>query len=354
MADAVARECRAVRTGVGLTDASTLGKIDVQGADAAEFLERLYCNKIGTIKVGRARYSALCRLDGTLFDDGVVMRLAANHFFVTTSSGHAASVLEWMEEWHQTEWPDLNVWLTSITEQWTTLVVAGPAARKVLEPVSPWTDLSGANLPFMGVGPAVIAGLDAQIARVSFSGELAFEVSVPGYRGLELWDALMTAGSIYQIAPYGLEALATLRAEKGYLIVGQDTDSTTTPFDAGLGWMVAKDKDFIGRRSLARPAMIKPDRKQLVGILPDDPTEWIPEGAQLVADPKQPPPMTMLGYLTSSYRSETLGTTFALAALASGTDRIGTRLYATLGDRMIPVRVVDPVFYDKEGARKDG
>ena len=354
MADAVNRECRAARQGVAMMDASTLGKIDVQGPDAAEFLERLYVNRIANLKPGRARYSAMCRLDGILFDDGVVMRLAPDRFFVTTSTSHAGPVMEWMEEWLQTEWSDLKVWLTSITEQWATIALVGPEARAVLAEAETDLDLSAGAFPFMAVRFGAVAGLQAQVARVSFSGELAFEVSVPGYQGAALWNALMTAGAGRGITPYGLEALSILRAEKGYLIVGQDTDASTTPADAGLGWMIAKDKDFIGKRSLRRKAMAAPGRLQLVGVLPADPSTVVPEGAQLVADPGQPTPMTILGHVTSSFWSPTLGRSFGLAMVKGGLERQGQTLFAPLGAHPVPVTIVGPVFYDPEGARRDG
>ncbi len=354
MADAVNRECRAARQRVALMDASTLGKIDVQGPDAAEFLERLYINKIANLKPGRARYSAMCRLDGVLFDDGVIMRLAEDRFFVTTSTSHAGPVMEWMEEWLQTEWPELKVWLTSITEQWVTLALVGPLARAVLAAAGTDLDLSAAAFPFMAVKSGTVATFEAQVARVSFSGELAFEISVPGYRGGAIWNALMTAGSGHGITPYGLEALSVLRAEKGFIIVGQDTDASTTPTDAGLAWMMTKARDFLGKRSLRRPAMAAPGRPQLVGFLPADPAVVLLEGAQLVADPSHPKPMPMVGHVTSSFWSATLGRSFGLAMVKGGVERKGQTLYAFAGADAVPVTIVDPVFYDREGARRDG
>ena len=354
MADAVQRECRAARQAVAMMDASTLGKIDVQGPDAAEFLERLYFNKIANLKPGRARYSAMCRLDGILFDDGVIMRLAEDRFFVTTSTSHAGPVMEWMEEWLQTEWPDLRVWLTSITEQWATIAVVGPLARTVLAAADTDLDLSAAAFPFMTVRSGTVAGLAAQVARVSFSGELAFEVSVPGYRGEALWNTLMAAGMPHGITPYGLEALSVLRAEKGFLIVGQDTDASTTPVDAGLSWMMTKERDFIGKRSLRRKSMVAPGRPRLVGFLPADPAAVVLEGAQLVEDPAQATPMTMIGHVTSSFWSATLGRSFGLAMVKGGGERLGHTLYACTGSDSMAVTLVDPVFYDREGARRDG
>ncbi len=354
MSEAVVRECLAVRNGVALMDASTLGKIDVQGPDSAKFLDRLYTNRIGTLKPGRARYGLMCRLDGVVFDDGVVMRLEPNRFFVTTTTGNAGPVMEWMEQHLQTEWPDLRVWLTSVTEQWATVPLVGPRAREVLAPLVVGMDLSKEAFPFMAVKDGVVAGLPARVARVSFSGELAFEVSVAWDQGLALWDALLDAGSAYAITPYGTEALDVLRTEKGYIIVGQDTDATTTPADAGLEWMIAQDKDFLGKRSLERPAMQRTDRKGLVGILPDDPGVVVPEGCHLVADPNEATPMTILGHITSSFVSPSIRRSFGLAMVTGGRARVGQRLYAPMMNGAPAVTIVDPVFYDPKGARRDG
>lgn len=351
MDDAVRRECRAVRTGVGIMDASTLGKIEVQGPDAAEFLERLYVNRVANLKVGRARYAAMARLDGALFDDGVIMRLAPDHFYLTTSTSHAGPVMDWMEEWLQTEWPGLGAWLTSVTEQWVTLAVAGPKARAVLDAAGTDLDLSREAFGFMTVKSGRVAGLAARVARVSFSGELAFEVSVAGFDGPALWAALMAAGRTLDITPYGLEALSVLRAEKGYLIVGQDTDSDTTAADAGLGWMIKSDRDFLGRRSLARRDFQRADRRQVVGFRAEGPVR---EGAQLVADPSAPRPMPMAGTVTTSHWSEALGTHFGLALVKGGRLRIGEKLWAHDGTEAVPVTLADAVAYDGEGARRDG
>ena len=351
MDQAAVRECRAVRTGVGIMDASTLGKIDVQGPDAAEFLERLYMNRVANLKPGRARYAAMARLDGSLFDDGVIMRLAPDRFFVTTSTSHAGPVMDAMEEWLQTEWPDLKVWCTSITEQWVTLAVAGPEARAVLNAAGSDLDLSKEAFPFMAVRPGRVAGLAGLVARVSFSGELAFEVSVPGHDGPALWQALTAAGASHGITPYGLEALSVLRAEKGYLIVGQDTDASTTAIDAGLGWLIKPDRDYLGRRSLARPDFARPDRYQLVGFRADAP---VMEGAQLVTDGSGVRPVPMAGAVTTSHWSEALGGYFGLALVKGGRARIGETLEAHDGARSVPVRLADPVAYDRQGVRRDG
>ena len=350
---AVLRECKAVRAGVGMMDASTLGKIDVRGSDAGEFLDRLYTGVMSSLPIGRARYGVLCKADGMVFDDGVVLRVAEHQFIATTTTGGAASVLDWMEDFLQTEWPDLDVWLTSVTEQFATVAVVGPQAREVMAALAPSLDVSQESFRFMQVQDAVVAGTEARVARISFSGELAFEISVPMTFGLALWEAVFAAGEPFGMTPYGTEAMHVLRAEKGYFIVGQETDGTVTPLDLGLDWMIA-DKEFVGRRSLRRSDMLRDDRKQLVGVLPVEPTARLPEGAQLVDDPDHPIPMPMIGHVTSSYDSAALGRTFGLALVRGGRARIGDTVYAPLLDGTVAMEIVDPIVFDAEGARRDG
>ncbi|WP_406201032.1 sarcosine oxidase subunit delta family protein [Streptomyces europaeiscabiei] len=356
MEGAVLRECAAARDGVAFMDASTLGKIDVQGPDAAVFLDRLYTNMMSTLKVGMIRYGVMCRLDGMLFDDGTVIRLAQDRFLVTTTTGNAAAVLDWMEEWLQTEWPELKVHCTSVTEQWATVALVGPRSRDVLGALAPRLAVSNDDFPFMAWRETAVAGIEARVCRISFSGELAYEINVSPWDALTLWQALYEAGAPYGITPYGTETMHVLRAEKGYPIIGQDTDGTVTPQDLGMSWVVSKKKpDFIGKRSYARADTLRADRKHLVGLLPEDPGTFLPEGTHLVADSVLPaPPVPMLGHVTSSYRSAALGRTFALALIKGGRDRIGERLYAPVGDRLVPVTVASPVLYDPEGARRDG
>ncbi|UXY25648.1 sarcosine oxidase subunit alpha family protein [Streptomyces sp. HUAS TT20] len=356
MEAAVLRECRAAREGVAFMDASTLGKIDVQGPDAAAFLDLLYTNMMSTLKVGMIRYGVMCRPDGMVFDDGTVIRLAQDRFLVTTTTGNAAAVLDWMEEWLQTEWPGLRVHCTSVTEQWATVALVGPRSREVLGALAPQLAVSNEDFPFMAWREATVAGIGARVCRISFSGELAYEINVSPWHALALWEALHEAGAPYGITPYGTETMHVLRAEKGYPIIGQDTDGTVTPQDLGMSWAVSKKKpDFIGKRSYARADTVRPDRKHLVGLLPEDPAAFLPEGTQLVADSELPaPPVPMLGHVTSSYRSAALGRTFALALVKGGRQRIGERLYAPVGDRLLPVTVAGPVLYDPEGARRDG
>ncbi|MFF2364688.1 sarcosine oxidase subunit delta family protein [Streptomyces sp. NPDC058122] len=356
MRAAVLRECAAARDGVAFMDASTLGKIDVQGPDAAVFLDRLYTNMMSTLKAGMIRYGVLCRPDGMVLDDGTVIRLAQDRFLVTTTTGNAALVLDWMEEWRQTEWPGLKVHCTSVTEQWATVALVGPRSRDVLGALAPQLAVANDDFPFMAWRETTVAGIGARVCRISFSGELAYEINVSPWEALTLWQALYEAGSPYGITPYGTETMHVLRAEKGYPIIGQDTDGTVTPQDLGMNWVVSKKKpDFIGKRSYARADSVRPDRKHLVGLLPEDPGTFLPEGTHLVADSELPaPPVPMLGHVTSSYRSAVLGRTFALALIKGGRERIGERLYASVGDLLVPVSVASPVLYDPEGARRDG
>jgi sarcosine oxidase subunit alpha len=358
MQDAVLRECSAARTGVAMMDASTLGKIEVVGPDAPTFLDRMYTNAMSTLGVGRIRYGLMLGLDGMAFDDGVAMRLAEDRYLVTTTTGGAARVLDRFEEWLQTEWPTLRVFCTSVTEQWATIAVVGPRTREVIAAAGTDVDLSNDAFPFMAWRDGYVGGTPARLARVSFSGELAIEVNVAGTDGLLAWEALRAAGQAFGLTPYGTEAMHVLRAEKGFVIVGQDTDGTVTPDDLGMSWIVNMTKgDFIGRRSLRRADLTRPGRKQLVGLLPIDPDALIPEGAQLVSTEHAatPPPVPMLGHVTSSYRSAALDRTFALALLADGRARLGGTVVArTADDDAIEAAVGKPVFYDPEGARRDG
>jgi sarcosine oxidase subunit alpha len=352
---AVARECRAVRTACGIFDASTLGKIEVVGPDAAEFMNRLYINNWTNLGVGRSRYGILLREDGFIYDDGVVARTGTDRFHVTTTTGGAPRVLGLMEDYRQTEWPELKVWLTSTTEQWSVIAVQGPKARQVLEGLVEGIDISAAAWPHMSVGRGRICGVPMLLFRVSFSGELGFEVNVPADFGLSVWEAIYGAGQAHGITEYGTEAMHVLRAEKGYIIVGQDTDGTLTPDDAGLTWAIGKTKpDFVGKRSLERSSMKSADRKQLVGLRAKDPNIVLDEGAQVAAKPGQKPPMELIGHVTSSYASSVLGYSIALAVIAGGRARLGQTLYVPMPDGDLEVEVTSPVFYDPTGARING
>jgi len=351
---AVARECRAVRAGCGLFDASTLGKIEVVGRDAVNFLNRLYVNSFDSLEPGRCRYGVLLRDDGFIYDDGVIARLAADRFHVTTTTGGAPRVLALMEDYLQTEWPELKVWLTSTTEQWAVLAVQGPRAREVLQGLSD-IPLGGEALPHMSVASGFIGGVPLRLFRVSFTGELGYELNVPADFGLSLWERLWERGRAYGMCAYGTESMHVLRAEKGYVIVGQDTDGTVTPDDAGLGWAIGKKKpDFLGRRSLSRAALRAPERRQLVGLLTLEPQRVLEEGAQVMAQDGASSPARPLGFVTSSYFSAVLGRSIALGLVSGGRARTGQTLYVPAPGGTLPVQVASPVFYDPSGARLHG
>ncbi|MFJ1707078.1 sarcosine oxidase subunit alpha family protein [Kitasatospora sp. NPDC088346] len=355
MEAAVLRECRAAREGVAAMDASTLGKIDVIGPDAGEFLNRVYTNAFAKLAVGSARYGVMCRADGMVLDDGVTVRLADDHYVMTTTTGNAAAVLDWLEEWLQTEWPDLRVRVTSVTEQWATVAVVGPRSREVVAALAPDLDVSNDAFPFMTARTTHLAGgVPARVCRISFSGELAFEINVASWYGLAVWESVIRAGEPLGITPYGTETMHVLRAEKGYPIVGQDTDGTVTPQDLGMEWIVSTKKEFIGKRSFRRADTARGDRRQLVGLLPVDPAVLLPEGAQLVADAEGVPPTKALGHVTSSYRSAALGRTFALALVSGGRARHGETVYAPLPGGTIAATITDTVLYDPKGTRRDG
>lgn len=360
---AVLRECAAVRESVGFMDATTLGKIEIRGKDAGEFLNRIYTNAFKKLAPGSARYGVMCGPDGMIFDDGVTLRLDPDSFFMTTTTGGAAKVLDWLEEWLQTEWPELDVRCTSVTEQWSTIAVVGPKSRAVLAKVAPELAKDGGleaeAFPFMTFRETTLAsGVQARVCRISFSGELAYEINVPSWYGLNTWEAVAAAGAEFNITPYGTETMHVLRAEKGYPIVGQDTDGTVTPQDAGMEWVVSKAKEFIGKRSFARADAQREDRRHLVSVLPVDKTLRLPEGTQLVVKgiPTTPAygPVPMEGFVTSSYHSAALGRSFGLALIKNGRNRIGETLVAAAGDQLVDVVVAETVLFDPEGARKDG
>ena len=357
MEDAVNREVKKTRTHAGILDASTLGKIDIRGKDAAEFLDRLYTNTFTTLKIGRCRYGLMLKDDGMVMDDGVTTRLGENHFHMTTTTGGAANVLGWMEEWLQTEWPELDVYLTSVTEEWSVTTVSGPNARKILEAAGCSVSLADDAFPFMSYQDANLAGLPVRIFRISFTGELSFEINIKARHGMALWQHLMTAGAPFGLTPYGTESMHVLRAEKGFIIVGQETDGSVNPHDLGMSWIVSKKKtDFIGKRALERKSMALDNRKQLVGIKTEDPKIVVPEGAHAVLDPHQSYPMEMLGQVTSSYYSPNLGHSVAMALLKGGHAMKGQTVWFPMIDGKKPIKAVitDTVFYDPKGDRING
>ncbi|PBB43467.1 sarcosine oxidase subunit alpha [Mesorhizobium sp. WSM3866] len=352
---AVNRECVTVRKAAGLFDASTLGKIEVVGPDAAKFMELLYTNPWEKLEPGRCRYGIMLREDGFIYDDGVVGRLAPDRFHVTTTTGGAPRVMHHMEDYLQTEFPHLNVWLTSITEQWAVIAVQGPSARKIIEPLVEGIDMSDEALPHMSVREGKICGVPTRLFRMSFTGERGFEVNVPADYGEAVWEALWAEGQKHGATAYGTETMHVLRAEKGYIIVGQDTDGTVTPNDAGLDWAVGKKKtDFVGIRGMMRADLVAKGRKQLVGLKAKDPKVVLEEGAQIVEDPKQAIPMKMIGHVTSSYWSENCGRSIALALVAGGRDRMGQTLYVPMPNGTIEVEVTGMVFVDEKGERLNG
>jgi sarcosine oxidase subunit alpha len=355
MRAAVSRECKAVRTQAGIFDASTLGKIEVVGRDAARFLDRIYPNAIASLEPGRCRYGLMLREDGYIFDDGVVARLAPDRFHVTTTTGGAGRVLQHMEDYLQTEWPDLEVYLTSITEQYAVVALQGPRAREILAPLVEGVDLSNAEFPHMSVRTAKVCGVACRLFRVSFTGEPGYEVNVAADYGQALWEALWQRGEGFGLTAYGTEAMHVLRAEKGFIIVGQETDGTVTPGDAGLSRMMARSKaDFVGCRSLRRPDLQSANRKQLVGLRTVDPQVVLEEGAQIVADPAQPVPMRMLGHVTSSYWSANCSRGIALALVEAGRSLLGGTLHASTPEGFMQVEVCEPVFIDPRGERVHG
>ena len=356
-AQAVAREAAHIRKAVGLVDVSTLGKIDVQGSDATEFLQRVYANAWANLPVGKARYGLMLREDGIVFDDGTTSRIAEHRYFMTTTTANAAAVLMHLEYFLQIVWPDLRVQVSSETEQWAAMALAGPQSRAVLARVVEGLDVSDASLPFMGVREARIAGLPVRVFRISFSGELAYEINTPADYGVALWEALLAAGAGEGIIPYGTEAMGVLRIEKGH-VAGPELNGRTTPDDLGLGRLVsAKKPDFIGKHLRERPALKDAARLRLVGLVPADGTSKLRPGAQIVAEPVPTLPGKSLGHIASAAHSPVLGHSVALALVSGGLARKGETLYAAFPleeGATVPVRVVDPVFVDPDGKRLHG
>jgi sarcosine oxidase subunit alpha len=335
IAAAVARECLAVRNDAGIFDASTLGKIEVCGPDAALFLNRIYTSDFTALDPGRCRYAVLTGEDGFIRDDGIVARLSADRFHVTTTTGGAAFVLHHMEDYLQTEFGGLRAWLTRVTEQWAVIAVQGPRSIEVLAPFIPDIDLYA--MPRMSVRQGHLADIPIRLFRAGFTGETGFEVNLPPDAAQRVWDTLLQQNA----TPYGTDAMHVLRAEKGFIVIGQETDGAVTPDDLGLGWTISRTKgDFIGKRSLALPQLSRADRPQLVGLLPDDAAVMLEEGAQVTEAGQGP----SLGHVTSAYHSAALGRGFALALVAGGRSRIGARLCVPMPGRTINVAVTQPAF----------
>ena len=352
MMDAINREAKEVREGVGIIDVSTLGKIEIRGRDSAEFLERAYINRWKSLKVGRCRYGLMLREDGFLFDDGTTTRIAETHYYMTTTTANAGPVMAHLEFYLQTVWPELHVHLTSVTDQWASLALAGPHSRDVLAAVVEGADVSHEALPFMGYLETKVAGVPVRVLRITFSGELAYEIHMPADYGVLVWEAVLAAGEPWRIFPYGTEALSVLRIEKGH-IVPAEIDGRTLAADFGFDRMQRKDSDFIGKKSLDRPALSNAPRKTIVGLKSNDPKTPIPRGAQVVADPDAPIPAKMIGHVSSRCYSPNLETEIALALIESAADHQEKTLYAMspLTDQTVPVTVTHSVFIDPNGER---
>ncbi|HTX04478.1 MAG TPA: 2Fe-2S iron-sulfur cluster-binding protein [Steroidobacteraceae bacterium] len=345
----VLREARAVRESVGITDVSSLGKIDVQGADAGRFLDFIYANRFSTLPVGRARYGIMLREDGMLLDDGTTSRLGPQHFLITSTTANAGAVLEHMEFHLQTVGAELDVHLTEVGDQWAQIAVAGPRSREVITRIVSGVDLSSTAFPFMAAAAARIAGISGRVFRISFSGELAYELAVPASEALPLWSALLQAGRPFGLLPYGLDALNTLRIEKGH-VTGAELNGNTTADDLGFGRMLKSEGDFIGRALSRRAALAAPGRLQLVGVRPIDRSQRLRNGAHLVS---LHAPAESLGYVTSSTPSVAVEGWVGLALLAGGRSRIGQRLLlvSPIHGERIEVDITSAVSFDPENER---
>ena len=350
---AIEREVLVTRNAVSLFDGSPLGKIEVKGPDAAEFLNRIYVNNALTLKPGKARYGLMLNENGVIIDDGVFACMAPGHFLVSTTSGGAERIAMWMDEWHQCEWPGLKLVIAPVTTQWAVLTLAGPRARGLLASIDSDIDFSAGAFPHLSFRMGRLAGSPARVQRVSFSGEASFEVSVPALRGESLWEAFMAAGTALGIEPIGVEALMVLRTEKGFLHVGSDTDGTTNPYDVGFGGVVDKKKgDFVGRRSLLRSHDRRPDRRQFIGLEPVSTSDRLVAGSHLMASTGGK--RRSEGFVTSACLSPTFGKSIGLGLLERGFTRKGEVVTVFNEGRSFEARVVDPAFYDPAGERMHG
>jgi sarcosine oxidase, subunit alpha len=348
--EAIAREVLAGRRGVALFDSSSLGKFEVRGRDAAEFLNRLYVNNVKTLQPGRLRYGLMLNDHGIIMDDGILACLGGGRYLVNTSSAGALQVSFWMEQWLQCEWRSLQVWIDRQTAQWATLTLLGPQARAVLAKLGLSLDVSAHEFPHMHVRETVLDGTTVRVRRASFTGELSFELDVAADLGNACWDRLMKLGEEFLITPLGMEALDVLRVEKGFLEVGTDTDGVTSPIDVGWGAAIAKKSDdFIGRRSLECPAMQSPSRLQLVGLLTEDPALRVPVGTHVVG-----PTGEVEGHVTSSCLSPHLARSLVLAQVRSGRARKGQSVCLDIEGHQFEARISDSAFYDPHGERLNG
>ncbi len=353
MDEAVQRESKNVRENAGVLDGSTLGKIEIKGKDALAFMNLIYTNSFSKMKPGTSRYALMLGEDGMVKDDGIICKISDEHFIATTTTGGAATVLGCMEEYAQTEWPNLNVYMNSITEQYATFNISGPKTRNIIEKVFPEVNFSNEAFPFMTFQFHEYEDTPIRILRASFTGEMGYEIYVPSNQAVKIWEKIISFGKEFALMPYGTETMHLLRAEKGYIIVGQDTDGSITPLDLGLDWIIGKSKkDFLGKRSLIRSDTVRKDRKQLVGILPTNKNEKLEEGQHIILDKEIKTPTPMLGHITSCYQSPTLGHNFALAVIKNGQSLIGTKAFASTPElKTIEVEIVEPIFYDKENTK---
>ncbi len=350
--EASKREAKNVRENVGVCDVTTLGKIDIKGPDSAEFLNRVYTNAWLKLPVGKARYGVMLREDGIVMDDGTTTRISENHYHMTTTTAQAANVLSHLEYYLQLVWPELNVNVVSSTEQWAGAAIAGPKSRDVLKKLFPDLDVSNEGLPFMGYMEGKLFGVDAKIYRISFSGELAYEVNVESDNGNFMWEKIIEVGKEFNIQPYGTEALSTLRIEMGH-VAGSELDGRTIPYDNSLEGLVSKKKDFIGKRSLIKKAFTASDRQKIVGVVPLDKKTSIPEGSYIVKDAKAKLPNPKLGHVSASCWSVEYDNPFSLAIIKDGKNMIGQKLYALspLKNKTIPVEIVSSHYVDPKGER---
>ena len=350
--EASKREAENVRKNVGVCDVTTLGKIDIKGPDSAEFLNRVYTNAWLKLPIGKARYGVMLREDGIVMDDGTTTRISQNHYHMTTTTAQAANVLSHLEYYLQIVWPNLNVNVVSVTEQWAGAAIAGPNSRNLLKKLFPEIDVSNEGLPFMGYVEGNLFGVKARIFRISFSGELAYEVNVQSDNGNFMWEKIIEVGEEFKIQPYGTEALSTLRIEMGH-VAGSELDGRTIPYDNGLEGLVSKKKDFIGKRSLNKKAFISSDRQKVVGVIPLDKKTSIPEGSHLVKDANAKLPNPKLGHISASCWSVEYNNPFSLAILKDGKNMIGKKLYALcpLKKKSIPVEIVSSHYVDPKGER---
>ena len=345
---AIEREIKTTRSAAGMIDLSTLGKIEIQGPDAGVFLDRVYTNMMSNLGIGKCRYGLMLNENGFLFDDGVVVRLSEDRFLLHTTSGNADVIVAWLEEWHQTEWYDLNLFITSVGEQWAQIGLAGPRSREILESLESDIDFSRDSFAFLTMKTGTLAGMPVRIYRISFTGELSFEIATPSRCGGDMWERLLKAGESCGICAFGTEALHVMRAEKGFIVIGDETDGQVTPHDLGLGWAVSKKKkDFLGKRSLERSHLSSEGRLQLTGLFTEDPEFVLPDGSYALEGGR------MIGHVTSSYWSPALQRSIAMALIENARARQGESITIKLEDKDVSAKLVDCCFYDPEGERQN-